>query len=145
MLNAYEFERHAGCKTKHPNNHIYFESGKTIYQIVQDLKSTPESQLFDAVQTVTGSPINQKSFRIWKGKSDLLYLLVSFILSVDGVQVLCHKCVLVVLPYSLSSNFFLPQNHFKQRLVSFNEFMERKCVIYSRFLRLSTCEICSSL
>ncbi|KAG5515365.1 hypothetical protein RHGRI_036418 [Rhododendron griersonianum] len=66
VLNAYEFERHAGCKTKHPNNHIYFESGKTIYQIVQDLKSTPESQLFDAVQTVTGSPINQKSFRIWK-------------------------------------------------------------------------------
>jgi len=66
VLNAYEFERHAGCKTKHPNNHIYFESGKTIYQIVQDLKSTPESQLFDAVLTITGSPINQKSFRIWK-------------------------------------------------------------------------------
>ncbi|CAL5388972.1 unnamed protein product [Camellia sinensis] len=66
VLNGYEFERHAGCKTKHPNNHIYFESGKTIYQIVQELKNTPESQLFDAVQTVTGSPINQKSFRIWK-------------------------------------------------------------------------------
>ncbi|KAL6967473.1 hypothetical protein U1Q18_033283 [Sarracenia purpurea var. burkii] len=66
VLNAYEFERHAGCKTKHPNNHIYFESGKTIYQIVQELRNTPESQLFDAIQTITGSPINQKSFRIWK-------------------------------------------------------------------------------
>ncbi|KAM7527817.1 hypothetical protein LguiB_031227 [Lonicera macranthoides] len=65
-LNAYEFERHAGCKTKHPNNHIYFENGKTIYQIVQELRSTPESLLFDAIQTVTGSPINQKAFRIWK-------------------------------------------------------------------------------
>uniref|UniRef100_A0A2N9GYC9 Tify domain-containing protein n=1 Tax=Fagus sylvatica TaxID=28930 RepID=A0A2N9GYC9_FAGSY len=65
-LNAYEFERHAGCKTKHPNNHIYFENGKTIYQIVQELKSTPESLLFDAIQTVFGAPINQKSFRIWK-------------------------------------------------------------------------------
>lgn len=65
-LNAYEFERHAGCKTKHPNNHIYFESGKTIYQIVQELRSTPESLLFDAIQTVTGSPINQKAFRSWK-------------------------------------------------------------------------------
>ncbi|XP_075521948.1 uncharacterized protein LOC142555135 isoform X1 [Primulina tabacum] len=65
-LNAYEFERHANCKTKHPNNHIYFENGKTIYQIVQELRSTPESMLFDAVQTVTGSPINQKAFRIWK-------------------------------------------------------------------------------
>lgn len=66
VLNAYEFERHAGCKTKHPNNHIYFENGKTIYQIVQELRSTPESLLFDAIQTVFGAPINQKSFRIWK-------------------------------------------------------------------------------
>ncbi|GLU02401.1 hypothetical protein SLE2022_196530 [Rubroshorea leprosula] len=66
VLNAYEFERHAGCKTKHPNNHIYFENGKTIYQIVQELRSTPESSLFDAIQTVFGAPINQKSFRIWK-------------------------------------------------------------------------------
>ncbi|XP_042042431.1 uncharacterized protein LOC121787683 isoform X1 [Salvia splendens] len=65
-LNAYEFERHAECKTKHPNNHIYFENGKTIYQIVQELRSTPESMLFDAIQTVTGSPINQKAFRTWK-------------------------------------------------------------------------------
>ncbi|KAJ0553950.1 putative Jas TPL-binding domain-containing protein [Helianthus annuus] len=65
-LNAYEFERHAGCKTKHPNNHIYFESGKTIYQIVQELRSTPEILLFDAIQTITGSPINQKAFRSWK-------------------------------------------------------------------------------
>jgi len=67
VLNAYAFERHAGCKTKHPNNHIYFENGKTIYQIVQELRNTPESILFDVIQTVFGSPINQKAFRIWKG------------------------------------------------------------------------------
>ncbi|XP_021641946.1 uncharacterized protein LOC110636519 isoform X2 [Hevea brasiliensis] len=66
VLNAYEFERHAGCKTKHPNNHIYFDNGKTIYQIVQELRSTPESMLFDVIQTVFGAPINQKSFRTWK-------------------------------------------------------------------------------
>lgn len=66
VLNAYEFERHAGCKTKHPNNHIYFENGKTIYQITQELRSTPQSLLFEAIQTVTGSPINQKAFQIWK-------------------------------------------------------------------------------
>ncbi|KAK6933219.1 Tify domain binding domain [Dillenia turbinata] len=65
-LNAYEFERHAGCKTKHPNNHIYFENGKTIYAVVQELKNTPQEKLFEAIQTVTGSPINQKNFRIWK-------------------------------------------------------------------------------
>ncbi|XVE69130.1 hypothetical protein DITRI_Ditri09bG0126000 [Diplodiscus trichospermus] len=65
-LNAYEFERHANCKTKHPNNHIYFESGKTIYAVVQELKNTPQEMLFDAIQSVTGSQINQKNFRIWK-------------------------------------------------------------------------------
>lgn len=65
-LNAFEFEKHAGCKSKHPNNHIYFENGKTIYQIVQELRSTPESSLFDTIQTIFGAPINQKAFRIWK-------------------------------------------------------------------------------
>ncbi|XP_027351883.1 uncharacterized protein LOC113862838 isoform X4 [Abrus precatorius] len=65
-LNAYEFERHAGAKTKHPNNHIYFENGKTIYAVVQELKNTPQEMLFDAIQNVTGSTINQKNFRLWK-------------------------------------------------------------------------------
>ncbi|KAJ7977077.1 putative DNA-binding protein [Quillaja saponaria] len=63
VVNAYEFERHAGCKTKHPNNHIYFENNKTIYGIVQELRSTPQNMLFEAIQTITGSPINQKSFQ----------------------------------------------------------------------------------
>ncbi|KAM7494938.1 hypothetical protein LguiB_029547 [Lonicera macranthoides] len=65
-LNAYEFERHAGCKTKHPNNHIYVKNGKTIYAVVQELKNTSQENLFEAIQTVTGSPINEKNFHIWK-------------------------------------------------------------------------------
>ena len=72
VINAYEFERHAGCKTKHPNNHIYFENGKTIYGIVQELRSTPQNMLFEVIQTITGSPINQKSFRLWKGDANSL-------------------------------------------------------------------------
>ncbi|XP_050209104.1 uncharacterized protein LOC126659810 isoform X2 [Mercurialis annua] len=66
VINAYEFERHANCKTKHPNNHIYFENGRTVYGIVQELRSTPPNMLFEAIQMITGSPINQKSFRLWK-------------------------------------------------------------------------------
>ncbi|GFY99313.1 hypothetical protein Acr_13g0007140 [Actinidia rufa] len=66
VLHAHGFERHAGCKTKHPNDHIYFENGKSTYQVVQELRSTPENELFDAIQTVTGSPINQKAFTTWK-------------------------------------------------------------------------------
>ncbi|XP_057538493.1 uncharacterized protein LOC130815959 isoform X2 [Amaranthus tricolor] len=55
VINAYEFERHASCKTKHPNNHIYFENGKTIYGIVQELRNTPQNMLFDVIQTITDS------------------------------------------------------------------------------------------
>ncbi|VVB14378.1 unnamed protein product [Arabis nemorensis] len=66
VLNAYEFEQHANCKTKHPNNHIYFENGKTIYGVAQELKNTPQEKLFDAIQNVTGSDINRKNFNTWK-------------------------------------------------------------------------------
>lgn len=73
-MNAYEFERHTNCKSKHPNNHIYFENGKTIYAVVQELKSTPQEKLFEVIQTVTGSIINQKNFLIWKGKAENIRL-----------------------------------------------------------------------
>ncbi|XP_061339480.1 uncharacterized protein LOC133286138 isoform X2 [Gastrolobium bilobum] len=82
VINAYEFERHAGCKTKHPNNHIYFENGKTIYGVVQELRSTPQTMLFEVIQTITGSPINQKSFRIWKE---------SFLAAARELQRICGK------------------------------------------------------
>ncbi|KAI3464783.1 hypothetical protein Pfo_021446, partial [Paulownia fortunei] len=98
-LNAYEFERHAGCKTNHPNNHIHFENGKTIYQIVQELKNTLESTLVDAIQTVTGSPINQKAFHVWKGMN-------------------CHIIA--------SSHL---KNHSRQPMASFSVFLRRSSYI----------------
>ena len=67
-INSYAFEGHANCKSKHPNNNIYFNNGKTIYAVVQELKNTPREKLFDAVQRVIGSQINQKNFLSWKGK-----------------------------------------------------------------------------
>ncbi|XP_051134665.1 uncharacterized protein LOC127253902 isoform X2 [Andrographis paniculata] len=66
ILNAYEFERHAGCKTSHPNDRIRLENGKSMHQIVQELKSIPREMLFDAIQIVAGCPINQEAFRAWK-------------------------------------------------------------------------------
>ncbi|XP_059627148.1 uncharacterized protein LOC132269944 [Cornus florida] len=66
ILNAFEFEHHAGYKTKHPNDHIYFFNGKTIYAVVQELRATPKDMLFEAIRNVTGSPIHEKNFRIWK-------------------------------------------------------------------------------
>ncbi|KAK9126911.1 hypothetical protein Scep_015757 [Stephania cephalantha] len=107
VLNAYEFERHAGCKTKHPNNHIFFDNGKTIYGIVQELRSTPQNMLFDAIQTVTGSPINEKSFRIWKGiqsckTNHWLWLLPDM---VGQLFIIISILNLIKLIFSLSESF----------------------------------------
>ncbi|AED91924.1 N-lysine methyltransferase [Arabidopsis thaliana] len=85
VLNAYEFEQHANCKTKHPNNHIYFENGKTIYGVVQELKNTPQEKLFDAIQNVTGSDINHKNFNTWKASYHVARLELQRIYGKDDV------------------------------------------------------------
>ncbi|CAH8292101.1 unnamed protein product [Eruca vesicaria subsp. sativa] len=85
VLNAYEFEQHANCKTKHPNNHIYFENGKTIYGVVQELKNTPQEKLFDAIQNVTGSDINYKNFNTWKASYQVASLELQRIYGKDVV------------------------------------------------------------
>ncbi|XVF08053.1 hypothetical protein REPUB_Repub06bG0192400 [Reevesia pubescens] len=66
VLSAYEFEQHAGSKTRHPNNHIYLENGKPIYNIIQELKSAPLSILDEVIKDVAGTSINEESFKYWK-------------------------------------------------------------------------------
>lgn len=122
MLNAYEFECHAGCKTKHPNNHIYFENGKTIYQITQELRSTPQSLLFETIQTVTGSPINQKAFQVWKG-SHISIIPYCHSLSLSFVCVTIHW---LFDTYDSYWTNFHDQNHFKLQLESSSGYMGRK-------------------
>ncbi|XP_009796785.1 uncharacterized protein LOC107811234 isoform X2 [Nicotiana tabacum] len=68
VLSAYEFEVHAGGKTRHPNNHIYLENGKPIYRIIQELKTAPLSRLEEVVRDVAGSSINEQYFEAWKAK-----------------------------------------------------------------------------
>ncbi|KAI8009647.1 Increased DNA methylation 1 [Camellia lanceoleosa] len=66
ILSAYEFELHAGGKTRHPSNHIYLENGKPIYIVIQELKTAPHSVLDEVVKNVAGSSINEESFQAWK-------------------------------------------------------------------------------
>lgn len=154
MLNAHEYERHAGCKTKHPNNHIYFENGKSTYQVVQELRSIPETQLYDAIQTATGSPINQKAFLTWKGGKSLVlnfdyafvcrsfpsppppppgfaFMKVECALSLSpSLHNSGRRCSLNFNPTQLSPCFPFPQNHFKLLLASFNVYMGRRtCIV----------------
>ncbi|XVE96840.1 hypothetical protein REPUB_Repub02eG0257700 [Reevesia pubescens] len=66
VLSAYEFEQHAGAKTRHPNNHIYLENGRPIYNIIQELKTAPLSILDEVIKDVAGASINEESFQDWK-------------------------------------------------------------------------------
>ncbi|KAK8315619.1 hypothetical protein V6Z12_D01G254800 [Gossypium hirsutum] len=66
VVSAYEFEQHAGAKTRHPNNHIYLENGKQIYSIIQELKTAPLSLLDEVIKDVAGTSINEESFQDWK-------------------------------------------------------------------------------
>ncbi|KAH0679029.1 hypothetical protein KY284_020114 [Solanum tuberosum] len=62
-LSASEFERHAGCKGGHANSHIYFDSGKTIHVVAQNLKKTPPEMLFESTYKVLKNIILQKMKR----------------------------------------------------------------------------------
>ncbi|TKY52827.1 Increased DNA methylation 1 [Spatholobus suberectus] len=66
VLSAYEFEQHAGAKTRHPNNHIFLENGRPIYSIIQEIKTAPLSILDEVIKNVAGSSVNEESFQVWK-------------------------------------------------------------------------------
>ncbi|KAE9619433.1 putative histone acetyltransferase chromatin regulator PHD family [Lupinus albus] len=66
VLSAYEFEQHAGAKTRHPNNHIYLENGKPIYSIIQEIKIAPLNILDEVIKNVAGSSVNEECFQAWK-------------------------------------------------------------------------------
>ncbi|CAB4314873.1 unnamed protein product [Prunus armeniaca] len=66
VLSAYEFEQHAGVKTRHPNNHIYLENGRPVYSIIQELKTAPLDSLDEVIRGVAGSSVNEESFCVWK-------------------------------------------------------------------------------
>ncbi|KAF9599068.1 hypothetical protein IFM89_033675 [Coptis chinensis] len=67
VLNAYEFEQHAGGKTKHPNNHIFLNNGKSVYTSIYELKNTPLYALDRAMQALAGSLGREQAYLDWKG------------------------------------------------------------------------------
>uniref|UniRef100_A0A7N0RHM4 PHD-type domain-containing protein n=1 Tax=Kalanchoe fedtschenkoi TaxID=63787 RepID=A0A7N0RHM4_KALFE len=68
VLSAYEFEMHAGGRTRHPNNHIFLENGSPIYSIIQKLKTAPLNMLDEAIKEAAGSSINEIMFQVWKAR-----------------------------------------------------------------------------
>ncbi|KAL1209962.1 Increased DNA methylation 1 [Cardamine amara subsp. amara] len=90
VLSAYEFELHAGAKTRHPNNHIFLENGRAVYNIVQELKTAPRDGLVEVIRNVAGSALNEEGLQAWKasfkesnsmsGRNNIMeYSLVSYL------------------------------------------------------------------
>lgn len=76
VLSAYEFELHAGAKTKHPNNHIFLENGRAVYSIVQELKTAPHCVFEDVIRNVAGSALCEEGLQAWKGDGQVSRLLI---------------------------------------------------------------------
>ncbi|CAH2064212.1 unnamed protein product [Thlaspi arvense] len=66
VLGAYEFEKHADRKTKHPNNHIFLENGRSVYNVIQELKIAPVDVLEEVIRKVAGSSLSEEGFQAWK-------------------------------------------------------------------------------
>ncbi|XP_073272223.1 uncharacterized protein [Primulina huaijiensis] len=66
VVSAYEFELHAGTKSRHPNNQIYLENGKLIYSIIEELRTASLTSLDDVLKAVAGSSVNVEYFQVWK-------------------------------------------------------------------------------
>ncbi|KAF7818520.1 Increased DNA methylation 1 [Senna tora] len=102
VLSAYEFEQHAGAKTRHPNNHIFLENGRPIYSIIQEIKTAPLSLLEEVIKGVAGSSVNEESFQIWKG--DILSMVSKKIMGYAIMQYAYSIPHLFCRPSSYTSN-----------------------------------------
>ncbi|RZC78682.1 hypothetical protein C5167_002882 [Papaver somniferum] len=70
VVNAYVFEQHAGSKSKHPNNYVLLDNGKSIYCAVQELRNIPLGSLDKVIQSVVGPSINVQSYLCWKEEKE---------------------------------------------------------------------------
>ncbi|KAL3628605.1 hypothetical protein CASFOL_027651 [Castilleja foliolosa] len=66
VVSGYEFELHAGTKTRHPSYYVYLENGKPIYSIIEQLKNAPLTVLDDVIRAAAGSSVNEEYFEDWK-------------------------------------------------------------------------------
>ncbi|KAF8389917.1 hypothetical protein HHK36_024436 [Tetracentron sinense] len=55
VLSARKFEKHAGCKSEHPNNHIFVGNENSLFSIVKEIKSGSINSLEEVVKKAAGS------------------------------------------------------------------------------------------
>uniref|UniRef100_A0ACD5X0V3 Uncharacterized protein n=1 Tax=Avena sativa TaxID=4498 RepID=A0ACD5X0V3_AVESA len=66
IMNACEFEQHAGQSTNNQNDHIFLETGVSLYKLIQPLKYQRLDLLGDLIEEQTGLPPNMIEYEKWK-------------------------------------------------------------------------------
>ncbi|KAM0930801.1 hypothetical protein ACQ4PT_000718 [Festuca glaucescens] len=66
ILNACEFEKHARKSTNNQNDHIFLETGVSLYRLIQPLKYQRLDLLGDLIEEQTGLPPNMIEYEKWK-------------------------------------------------------------------------------
>ncbi|KAL6644817.1 hypothetical protein ACP70R_016425 [Stipagrostis hirtigluma subsp. patula] len=66
VLNACEFEQHAGESSNNQNDHIFLESGISLYRVVKALKYYKLDMLGEYIEKIIGFPPNLIEYNKWK-------------------------------------------------------------------------------
>ncbi|KAI4993964.1 hypothetical protein ZWY2020_008277 [Hordeum vulgare] len=66
IMNACEFEQHAGQSTNNQNDHIFLDSGISLYKLIQVLKYKRLDLLGDLIEEQTGLAPNLIEYGKWK-------------------------------------------------------------------------------
>ncbi|EPS71022.1 hypothetical protein M569_03737, partial [Genlisea aurea] len=66
VVSPFEFEQHAGARTRHPNDHIYLENGKSISSIIHELRAAPLGSVEVLIKAMAGSAVNEQYFQVWR-------------------------------------------------------------------------------
>uniref|UniRef100_A0A0E0CYT1 N-acetyltransferase domain-containing protein n=2 Tax=Oryza meridionalis TaxID=40149 RepID=A0A0E0CYT1_9ORYZ len=71
IMNACEFEQHSGESSNNQNNHIFLDSGISLYMVIQGLKYTKLDMLGDVIGKVISLPPNMIQYEKWKASFQL--------------------------------------------------------------------------
>ncbi|XP_040378062.1 uncharacterized protein LOC102718159 isoform X2 [Oryza brachyantha] len=71
IMNACEFEQHSGESSNNQNNHIFLDSGISLYMVIQGLKYTKLDMLGDVIGKEIGLPPNMFQYEKWKASFQL--------------------------------------------------------------------------
>ncbi|OEL36732.1 hypothetical protein BAE44_0002248 [Dichanthelium oligosanthes] len=66
VMNACEFEQHSGQSSNNQNDHIFLETGISLFKVVKSLKHYRLNMLGEFIEQTIGFPPNMDEYKKWK-------------------------------------------------------------------------------